>query len=138
MKTLYHSSISDRRWWLYDIPGNIGWITYIYYAIREVQKKKDCYNVAALIPAVLMLTGVSELISERIVGLDRILTGKMLLCGFGSMTAGGILGIPLALAGFRKGKNHAGGLLASSVLCAVFAGLLLRGYKSQSQNIDND
>ncbi len=136
MNTLYHTHISDKLWLVYDIPGNVGWITYTICAVRAVWKKKDPYNLVAFIPAAFMLVGISELISERIVGLDRILTRKMLCRGFGSMTAGGFFGILLALAGLRKGKNHASALFGGSLLCAVFAGLLLKGYKKeQIQNI---
>ena len=44
-----------------------------------------------------MLTGVVELISERIHGLDRVLSGKRLFRGFGALTAGVLLGIPAGL-----------------------------------------
>ena len=137
MNTLYRTHISDKLWLLYDIPGNVGWITYTICAVRAVRKKRDLYNLAAFIPAAFMLVGVSELISERIVGLDRILTGKMLCRGFGSMAAGGLFGIFLALAGLRKGKKHVSALLGGSLLCTVFAGLLLKGYKKEEiQNIN--
>ena len=136
MNTLYLTHISDKRWMAYDIPGNIGWITYTVCAVREVWKKKNPYHFAALIPAAFMLIGVSELISERIVGLDRILTGKMLRRGFGSMVIGGILGIPWTLIGLKKGNKHASLLLGGSLLCMIFAGLLLKSYKrEQIQNI---
>lgn len=135
MSTIYQTHISDLFWWACDIPGNVGWITYTLCTFREVWKKKDLYNVANIIPAVFMLIGVSELISERFVGLDRILTGKMLYRGFGSMVAGGFLGIPLALVGLKKGRNHALAQLSGSLLCAVFAGLLLKSYKEEQIQI---
>lgn len=78
-----------------------------------------------------MLVGVGELISERIAGLDRILSGKRLFRGFGALTAGGLLGIPMAVAGFKKNKKRAVVMLAGSTLCAVFAGLLLAGYRKE-------
>ena len=137
MSTIYQTYISDRFWWACDIPGNVGWITYTVCAFREVWKKKDLYNVATVIPAIFMLAGVSELMSERVFGLDRILTGKMLCRGFGSMVIGGILGIPPALVGLKKGDNHAPLLLGGSLLCAIFAGVLLKSYKKeQIQNIN--
>jgi hypothetical protein len=79
-----------------------------------------------------MLAGVVELISERIHGLDRVLSGKRLFRGFGALTAGGLLGIPIALFGLKKNKKRAAIMLAGSVLCAFFAGLLIAGYKKQS------
>lgn len=78
-----------------------------------------------------MLIGVGELISERIAGLDRILSGKRLFRGFGALTAGGLLGIPIAVAGFRKNKKRAAAMLAGSALCAVFTGPLFAGYKKE-------
>ena len=65
MNTLYRTNISDKSWMAYDIPGNIGWITYTIYAVREAFRKKDPYNVATIIPVIFMLVGISELISER-------------------------------------------------------------------------
>ena len=127
----YRTTISDKRWIAYDIPGNIGWITWLICAVRGLREKRDIHSLAALVPAVLMLTGVVELISERIHGLDRVLSGKRLFRGFGALTAGGMLGIPIALFGLKKNKKRAAVMLAGSVLCAFFAGLLLAGYKKQ-------
>lgn len=131
MNANYKTTISDARWIAYDIPGNIGWITWLVCAIQGIREKRDVYSVASLLPGVLMLVGVGELISERIAGLDRILSGKRLLRGFGALTVGGLLGIPIAVAGFRKNKKRAAAMVAGSALCAVFAGLLFAGYKKQ-------
>ena len=128
----YRTTISDKRWIAYDVPGNIGWITWFVCAVRGLREKRDIHSFVALIPAVLMLTGVVELISERIHGLDRVLSGKRLFRGFGALTAGGLLGIPIALFGLKKNKKRAAIMLAGSVLCAFFAGLLIAGYKKQS------
>ena len=127
----YRTTISDKRWIAYDIPGNIGWITWLVCAVRGLREKRDIHSVAALVPAVLMLTGVVELISERIHGLDRVLSGKRLFRGFGALTAGVLLGIPAALYGMKQNKKRAAAMLAGSALCAFFAGLLLAGYKKQ-------
>ena len=78
-----------------------------------------------------MLMGVFELISERIRGLDRVLSGKWLFRGFGALTAGGLLGIPIAISGFKRNKKRAAAMLAGSALCAVSAGLPFAGYKKQ-------
>ena len=112
MTTQYRTTISDKRWIAYDIPGNIGWITYLVCMVKGIREKR-----------------VVELISERICELDRVLPGKRLLCGFGALTAGGLLGIPIALAGFGKNKKRSLIMLGGSAVCAVFAGLLLVGYK---------
>ena len=131
MKLQYKTAISDRRWIAYDIPGNIGWITWLVCTVRGLREKRDIYSLGALVPAVFMLTGVVELISERIHGLDRVLSGKRLFRGFGALTAGGLLGIPAALYGMKQNKKRAAAMLAGSALCAFFAGLLLAGYKKQ-------
>ena len=47
------------------------------------------------------------------------------------ITAGGLLGIPIALTGLKKNKKRAAAMLAGSALCAFFAGLLFAGYKKQ-------
>ena len=129
METQYRTTISDKRWIAYDIPGNIGWITYLVCMIKGIREKGDRCSILSVVPAALMLTGVAELISERICGLDRVLPGKRLLRGFGALTAGGLLGIPAALAGFGKNKKRTLIMLGGSAVCAVFAGLLLAGYK---------
>lgn len=131
MNDQYKISISDARWIAYDIPGNIGWITWLVCVFRGLRKKRDAHTLLSALPGVLMLIGVGELISERIAGPGRVLSGKRLFRGFGALTAGGLLGIPIAIAGFKKNKKRAAAMLAGSALCAFFAGLLLTGYKKQ-------
>lgn len=127
----YRTMISDKRWIAYDIPGNIGWITWLICAVRGLREKRDIHSLVALVPAAFMLTGVVELISERIHGLDRVLSGKRLFRGFGALTVGGLLGLPIALFGLKKNKKRAAAMLAGSAFCAFFAGLLLTGYKKK-------
>ena len=131
VKEQYKTAISDARWIAYDIPGNVGWIAYLVCVFLGLREKKDSYNIASALPGVFMLIGVGELISERIAGLDRVLSGKRLFRGFGALTAGGLLGIPMAILGIKRNKKRAAAMLAGSTLCAVFAGLLLSGYKKQ-------
>ena len=118
MKLQYKTAISDRRWIAYDIPGNIGWITWLVCAVRGLREKRDIHSLGALVPAVFMLAGVVELISERIHGLDRVLSGKRLFRGFGALTAGGLLGIPAALYGMKQNKKRAAAMLAGSAPCS--------------------
>jgi len=131
MNTEYRTTISDKRWIAYDIPGNIGWVTWIVCAVREIREKRDLRSIIAAVPAVLMLTGVFELVSERLQGLDRVLSGKRLFRGFGALMAGGLLGVPIAVLGLRNNKKRSAVMLTGSVLCAVFAGLLFAGYRKQ-------
>ena len=75
-----------------------------------------------------MLIGIIELISERIAKLDRLLPRKRLLRGFGSLTLGGILGAVISIIGVIT-VHCDYWMLLGSVLCAVFAGLLYKGYR---------
>ncbi|MGN0774799.1 MAG: hypothetical protein ACI4MP_13530 [Candidatus Ventricola sp.] len=128
MKELYESNISNFRWLLYDIPGNTGWILYFVCTVQMIRQDFRALSAATLVPAILMLVGIVELISERIVKLDRILPKIRLLRGFGALTLGGILGTVVSV--FRLIKEGCGQwMLLGAVLCAVFAGLLYKGYR---------
>ena len=131
MNKLYETKISDARWWAYDIPGNIGWIVWIVCTVLCLTQGLTVYSVLSVLPALLMLAGVVELISERIQKLNRVLPRKRVLRGFGTLTLGGILGVPVAVVGLCVGKNGLLPLwmLIGAVLCSVFAGLCLIGYK---------
>ena len=130
---LYETKISTARWMAYDIPGNTGWIIWIVCTIRYLKQGVTAFSILPIIPALLMLLGVAELISERIEKLDRILPLKRLLRGFGALTLGGILGVPISAIGL---VIHANGrlplwMLIGAVLCALFAGLCFKGYKKK-------
>ena len=81
-----------------------------------------------------MIIGVSELIRERIVKLDRILPFTAVACGFGAMTLGGLIGFICSVYGLIIDFSLMN-LLASAggLLCFVFAGLLLIGYKKKER-----
>ena len=128
MNERYETKIPDARWWAYDLPGNAGWILYFVCVGKMLRKGLSLFAAAALLPAALMLTGVAELVSERIAGLDRVLPKKRLLRGFGALTLGGGLGAILSAAGLRARKSSPW-MLLGSILCAVFAGLLFKGYR---------
>lgn len=125
---IYKTEISDARWIAYDIPGNIGWMTYLAMLAKMIKNKEYGSAAACTVPAALMITGVAELISERIKGLDRELPKGRLYRGFGALTLGGIAGITAA-AMAKSGRKTRSIMGGSAALCAVFAGLLLRGYK---------
>ena len=78
------------------------------------------------------LAGVGELIRERILKLDRILSFTALACGFGALTLGGLLGFFCGAYGMITEFSLLN-LSASSggLLCFVFAELLLVGYKKR-------
>ena len=101
---LYKSSISAARWIAYDLPGNVGWILYFVGLILLFVNSPDymadavmsLLGVISIIPAILMLVGIIELISERMHKLDRTLPRVRLLRGFGALTFGEIPGTAAA------------------------------------------
>ena len=141
---MYETKISDGRWIAYDIPGNLGWIAYFTGLLLSFLKKPEFMDdgvlfallLVSVVPALMMLIGILELINERIHKLDRILLKKRLYRGFGMLFFGGIAGTVLsALAiacGLVTGKGslvYVWLMLCGGILCAVFAGLLFKGYK---------
>ena len=141
---LYKSNISTARWIAYDLPGNIGWILYFVGLILLFVNSSDymedavmsLLSVISVIPAVLMIVGIIELISERIQGLDWTLPGVRLLRGFGALTLGGILGtaaaaVMLIFAAIITVGNllYVWLMLTGGILCGLFAGLLYKQYK---------
>lgn len=148
--TIYETLISDARWWAYDIPGNIGWILYLICLLQCFVKRPEFLEiplvlislVIGILPAIAMVVGVAELISERIAKLDRILSKERLYRGFGALTWGGLGGIIVGLnalfAGFRGGYSLGECkllilLAAGGALCALFAGLIFKTFYPQKQ-----
>jgi len=144
--TLYETKIPDARWWAYDIPGNIGWIMYLVCLIRCFVIQPVCMDIplvsislmVGILPAIAMLVGIAELISERILKLDRVLSKKRLYRGFGALTwggfAGGIVGANALFAAMRRGYSIKDCqmlvlLTVGGMLCALFAGLILKTFR---------
>ena len=146
--TMYETGISDARWWAYDIPGNAGWIMYLVCLTQCFVKHPACMDipfvrillVIGVLPAIAMLVGIAELISERVLKLDRVLPKKRLNRGFGALTWGGFAGSVIGLVAFLAGMR--GGysikecrllvlLAVGGMLCALFAGLILKTFHPQ-------
>jgi len=128
----------------YDIPGNVGWIIYIFCLARCFSIKSDFISsrglsgimVIAVLPAVLMMIGIAELVSERFAKLDRKLPRVRLLRGFGALVLGGILGMVVSMLGLIYGYYIGESellfiwlMLIGSLLCFVFAELIYKTYK---------
>ena len=147
---IYESHISTARWLVYDVPGNVGWILYLICLIRCFVKRPEFMDIplvlisllAGILPAIAMVTGIAELISERILKLDRILPKKRLYRGFGALTWGGLGGMIAGLTGLFAGLR--GGysvgecqllvlLAVGGALCAVFAGLIFKTFHPRKQ-----
>lgn len=148
--TIYETLISDTRWLAYDIPGNIGWILYLVCLIQCFVMHPEFMEIplvlisllVGIFPAIAMVVGIAELISERILKLDRILPKKRLYRGFGALTQGGLGGIIVGLnaltagmrAGFSVGECKLLILLAvGGALCALFAGLIFKTFHPRKQ-----
>lgn len=147
---IYESHISTARWLVYDVPGNVGWILYLVCLIRCFVQYAEFLEiplvlislVIGILPAIAMVAGIAELISERILKLDRILPKKRLYRGFGALTWGGFGGMIVGLTGLFAGLR--GGysvgeckllilLAVGGALCAVFAGLIFKTFHPQKQ-----
>ena len=134
-KPLYETKISDARWWAYDLPGNIGWIVWFVCLVLCLKQGVTVYSILSIVPAMFMLIGIVELISERIAKLDRVLPKNRLLLGFGALTLGGALGVLVSFAGIVISiVNRTNVVLpivmcVGGILCGVFAGLLYKGYR---------
>ena len=141
---LYKSNISTARWIAYDLPGNVGWILYfvglVLLLVNSPEYMADAVMsglaAVSVIPALLMLMGIVELISERIHKLDWTLPRIRLLRGFGALTLGGILGTVVAAVMLIYAEIGGAGdllyvwlMLAGGILCGLFAGLLYKQYK---------
>ena len=147
---IYETEISDARWWAYDIPGNVGWIMYIVCLIRCFMKQPAFMQtplvqlslLVGILPAIAMAVGIVELISERILKLDRILPKKRVYRGFGALTWGGIGGMIVGLSalfaslrsGYSMEESQSLMLLAvGGALCGLFAGLIFKTFHPQKK-----
>lgn len=138
MNVLYESKLSAKRWIAYDLPGNAGWIVWIVCLALLPKQGITWFSVLTIIPAVLMLIGVIELIGERMAKLDWVLPKARLYRGFGSLTLGGMMGIPVAAAGLIAAHGLLGWwMLAGACMCALFAWLIFREYHPQRQGGDS-
>lgn len=147
---IYETEISDARWWAYDVPGNVGWIMYLVCLIRCFMKQPAFMQtplvqislMVGILPAVAMAVGIVELISERILKLDRILPKKRVYRGFGALTWGGIGGMIVGLSalfaslcsGYSMEECQSLVLLAvGGALCGLFAGLIFKTFHPQDK-----
>jgi len=134
---MYESNIKTALWWVYDIFGNIGWILYFVGFGRFLIKGGIPADISAAIllaiPALFMLVGIVELVSERICKLDRQLPAVQFWRGFGALTFGGLLGAVVSAVALHSNFSTANGImmLIGGVLCCVFAGLIAVSFKKK-------
>ncbi len=136
MNDLYETKIPTAQWWAYDLPGNAGWIIWLICTWKCLTEEISAFSVLSLIPAILMVIGIIEIISERIVKLNRILPKKRLLRGFGLLTISGIAGVPISTLGIilKSNSNRPLWMLAGAALCAIFAGLICKGFRRKTES----
>ena len=149
-EAMYESHISTARWLVYDVPGNVGWIMYLVCLVQCFVQRPEFLEIplvlisllVGILPAIAMVVGIAELISERILKLDRILPKERLYRGFGALTWGGfggmIVGLTGLFAGLRGGYSVGECKLLilpvmGGALCAVFAGLIFKTFHPQKQ-----
>ena len=124
---LYQSKISTKRWIVYDILGNIGWIVYCVCAWKRLRSGLTADSIVLALPAVLMLVGIAELISERVAGL---LPKVRLYRGFGALTLGGVCGTAFSAAALCMSQTaQLGWMLGGGILCTAAGWLLFREYR---------
>ena len=143
---IYETKISNGMWIFYDIPGNVGWILYTVAFILMLVKQPEYLEnpmvgnlfVAGWLPIGLNVMAIGELLSERMLKLDRVLSQKRLYRGFGSLVMSAILGllvsVPMLVINFGNGygiaaQRYVVELLAGSILLLLFGWLLFYGYK---------
>lgn len=134
---MYESNIKTALWMAYDLPGNIGWILYFIgfgrFAASGGFSAHPAAGILLALPALLMLIGIIELVSERICKLDRVLSAARFWRGFGALTCGGLLGTVLSLVTLHSNLSTANAvlMLIGGALCFVFAGLIAVSFKRQ-------
>ena len=136
---MYETKIKTALWWAYDSPGNIGWILYFIGYGKFTAKGGFTVHLSAglllAVPALLMLIGIIELVSERIHKLDRKLPAVRFWRGFGVLTFGGLLAAVLSAVTLQSNISTANGILMliGGTLCFVFAGLIAVSFKKQKR-----
>lgn len=141
---MYESKISNVKWIVYDLPGNVGWIMFLAGLARcftqrpAIMENKIIFVLLTLdtLCGLAMIVAIAELISERIQKLDRVLPKKRLYRGFGVLTFGGLVGMISSLAAavvaeihVLEGSGYLWILCGGGLLCLIFGGLLLKEYK---------
>ena len=141
---IYVTEISNVRWMVYDIPGNVGWIIYIVCLARCFVVKPDFVSswglfvimIISVIPAIFMMIGIAELVSERVAKLDRRLPKVRLQRGFGALVLGGALGMTVSVLGLIYGYCIGESkllliwfMLLGGLLCFIFSELIYKTYK---------
>ena len=123
---MYETKIKTAPWWAYDISENNGWISLGGFTSKGGSAANLSVGILLAIPALLMLIGIAELVSERIHKHDRKLPEIRSWRGFGALTCGGSQGAVLSAVTFRSNISTANGILmlAGGALCFVFAGLI--------------
>ncbi len=151
-KKIYESDISTGAWVIFDIFGNIGWIAFICTLVLVFLKDEGLNrrpvtfitSILCIIPALLMVFGIIELITERFQRLSRVLPSGRFHRGFGCLTMGGVIGGALSVIAFIAELLYGTGepvyfivMTAAAFLCGIFTSLIMgtftRAYKKERE-----
>lgn len=100
---MYESKISDKKWWVFGLLSDIGWIAFyiglIFYVVKIgiPLSFQGVLYILLLACGIVILRGIVEIIDERKHKLGRLLPKKRLLRGFGCVVYGSLAGTVTAL-----------------------------------------
>jgi multidrug transporter EmrE-like cation transporter len=141
---MYKSEISRAKWIAYALLADVGWLSFFVALLMCFIKTPEILEsgsvvtllITDILGALLMLSGIMELMSEHRQKLSRILSGKQLAYGFGALTVGGALGtlcsviaLAVAVRNIMFGAAYLIALSVGGLLCSLFSGLILKEYR---------
>jgi hypothetical protein len=141
---MYKSEISRAKWIAYDLLADVGWLSFFVALLMCFIKTPEILEsgsvvtllITDILGALLMLSGIIELMSEHRKKLSRILSKKQLAYGFGALTVGGALGtlcsviaLAVAVRNIMFGAAYLIALSVGGLLCGLFSGLILKEYR---------
>lgn len=145
---MYESKISNKKWWVFGLLSDIGWIAFYIGLILYVVKIgiplsfTGLLYIILLACGILILRGIVEIIDERKHKLDRLLPKKRLLRGFGCVVYGSLAGTVTALValvsclvskdGTQLGILYMGLMCFGAFICFIFGFPLFKAFKKIS------
>lgn len=134
MKDLYEQNFHIKGGYMTSLEMLDG-LLYFICVWKRIIKSLDIYTIISILPAILMLIGIVELISERIVKLDFVLPKIRLFRGFGALTLGGICGVIFSIIElFIKTETFSLWMLVGAILCSVLHVFFLKNIINNRNN----
>ncbi len=147
--TVYETEMTGTGRVVCDLCLNIGWMVYFVTLMLIFVKRSDLISypvifgmlIASAFPAVVMLLGLAELISERILGLVKELPRGRLVRGYGLLIWAGAGGSAVSAAAAvygllatQAGLGYVFAMLFGAVMCALSAWIVFRGYSERKKS----